>query len=324
MPPRLCILSGWLMLATPCASFAESDWLSIEITPSADGRVVTAGGTPFATYHTDAGGKPVVWPLIGPSGANLARNWPMAARGPHETDDHPHHRGMWIGYGDVNGYDFWRQPPAKGTTGNRGRIVHRRFVDSEVTEASDTLIAHNDWVTPSGETLCHEIRTLRFHATPTVRWVDCSFELHPVGRPLRLGDSKGGLFAVRVAGPVRLAAKLGGEVINNKGDLNEEAWGRRAAWVDYHGVLDDHHAGIAVFSHPSNFRARPRWHVRGYGLLAANPIGETDFPKVRGYRQGPRLVNMGTQLRQRYRVVLHLGDEQDADLAERYRQYSSK
>jgi len=33
--------------------------------------------------------------------------------------------------------------------------------------------------------------------------------------------------------------------------------------------------GIAVFDHPSNPRHPTTWHVRDYGLFAANPLGCT-------------------------------------------------
>ena len=43
-----------------------------------------------------------------------------------------------------------------------------------------------------------------------------------------------------------------------------------------------------------------------------------------GYRQGPVSVNVGDELRLRYRVVLHLGDERDAHIADLFREYTAE
>lgn len=301
--------------------------LPIEIQPSPNGQVVTAGGSPFAEYHVESGGKPVVWPLVGPNGFAMTRQWPMAELGPQETDNNRHHRGLWFGHGSVNGIDFWRYPGASAESAarsGRGRVVHREFVSVLGGDTDGTIVTRNDWIGPNGEAVCHDERTLRFGATPTLRWVDFLIELHPGDEPLRLGDSKEGMFAVRVAGQLRVDAELGGEIVNSNGQRNGDAWGERAEWVDYFGRIDDQAVGLAILSHPSNFRARPRWHVRGYGLFAANPVGEEDFAPINGYQQGPLTVNLGDHLRLRYRVVLHLGNERHAGLDALHREYGSQ
>ena len=60
--------------------------------------------------------------------------------------------------------------------------------------------------------------------------------------------------------------------------LNAAAWGQPAAWVDYHGPIDGKTVGIAILNHPSSFRYPTHWHVRTYGLFAANPFGLHEFP----------------------------------------------
>jgi hypothetical protein len=64
-------------------------------------------------------------------------------------------------------------------------------------------------------------------------------------------------------------------IVNRRGAANVDAWGRPAEWVDDHGPVNGKTAGIAVMSHPQSFVAVPRWHVRPYGLLAANQRSAT-------------------------------------------------
>ena len=75
----------------------------------------------------------------------------------------------------------------------------------------------------------------------------------------------------------------GGKIVNSLEAIDQEAWGKAAAWVDYHGPVgpDEVQAGIAVLNHPSSFRFPTFWHVRTYGLLAANVFGLHNF-KSRG------------------------------------------
>lgn len=323
MGPRLTLVALALVASlTRAADGFEA--LPIEITPSGSGMAITAGGGGFAEYRTDSAGRPVVWPLVGPEGVRVTREWPIAPRAPFESTDHPHQRGLWVGYGDVNGIDFWKNPGPRGSTNGRGRIVHRRFERPVGDGPTATLVCHSDWIGPSGEVVCHDERSIRFAASPSMRWIDFKLRLRPASEPLLFGDSKEGLLAIRVAGPLREDAHQGGQIVSSQGLTGRDAWGQRAAWVDYYGQVGQTDIGVAIISHPSNPRPRPRWHVRSYGLLAVNPFGEAEFPPIPGYRQGPVKVNVGDDLTLRYQVVLHLGDEKQANLEALYREYASR
>jgi len=47
---------------------------------------------------------------------------------------------------------------------------------------------------------------------------------------------------------------------------------KHADWCDYYGSIGGKTVGIAMFDHPSNPRHPTTWHVRDYGLFAANPF----------------------------------------------------
>ncbi len=71
--------------------------------------------------------------------------------------------------------------------------------------------------------------------------------------------------------------KAGGKIVNSDGLVDDEAWGKQAAWVDYSGPVDGQTVGIAILNHPQSLRYPTYWHVRTYGLFAANPFGVHDF-----------------------------------------------
>src|SRR5207244_9176593 len=83
---------------------------------------ITVGGAPFTTYRFATDGvRPYFYPLLGPTGVAMTRDYPMVADTPGESTDHPHHRSLYVAFGEVNGVDIWSEPPSPNT----GRIVHQ-------------------------------------------------------------------------------------------------------------------------------------------------------------------------------------------------------
>ena len=70
------------------------------------GALVKIDGQLFTEYITDSAGKPILWPLIGPTGKPVTRPWPMAKACPHDQQDHPHQRSLWFTHGEVNGINW--------------------------------------------------------------------------------------------------------------------------------------------------------------------------------------------------------------------------
>jgi len=91
------------------------------------------------------------------------------------------------------------------------------------------------------------------------------------------GDTKEGSFGLRVNESMKVERKTGGKIVSSEGLEDEKAWGKPAAWVDYYGPIQGETLGIAILNHPSSFRYPTHWHVRPYGLFAANPWGLHDF-----------------------------------------------
>ena len=113
--------------------------------------------------------------------------------------------------------------------------------------------------------------------------------------------------------------------MNDSGQRNDETWGKRSTWVDYHAPKDGKVYGVAMFDHPSNPRHPTWWHVRSYGLFAANPFGQHDFePKFKAdNKAGDMTIPAGGSVTFRWRFYFHLGDENAGKVAARFKEYAA-
>jgi hypothetical protein len=282
---------------------------------SEHGATVKIDGSPFTEYVIRSGSKPILWPIIGPTGKRMTRNYPME-KGSKEATDHIHHRSLWFAHDDVNGIQFWSET----NKAKAGAVVHRKFVKIESGEQA-RIVTDNDWLGPGGKKVCEDVRELTFGVRGDARWIDFDITLRASEGPVVFGDTKEGTFGIRVAEPLRVDARKGGKIINSVGQTNGKAWGKSADWVDYHGPIDGETVGIAVFDHPSSFRHPTGWHVRTYGLFAANPFARKDFGGGTD-EAAPFTLPQGKEIVLRYRVFLHRGDEKAGQVAEAYAEYA--
>jgi len=295
---------------------------AVRISRTNDALRVELQGRFFTEYHYTNTPRPFCYPLLGPGGVALTRNYPMVTNAPAEERDHPHHRSLWFAHGAVNGQDLWTEGKASG------RIVHRGFVEILSDSQSGVIKTINDWVAKDGKVLCTDEQTLRFYVPEgDVTWLDFEITLRASHGDVTFGDTKEGTFALRLAESMRLkpnkdnAGKPTGHIVNSQGVRDDQTWGKRAAWCDYYGLVGSNTVGIAIFDHPSNPRHPTWWHVRDYGLFAANPFGQHDFEKLSDVHAGDLKIPAGQSATFRYRVVLHEGDEKRGRIAERYADY---
>ena len=78
--------------------------------------------------------------------------------------------------------------------------------------------------------------------------------------------------------------------------------------------------GVAIFDHPFNLRHPTPWHVRNYGLMTANPFGQSYY-QYSLLKDGSYTLHQGDTLTFRYRVYLHRGDTRTARVGQRYHDY---
>jgi hypothetical protein len=314
---------GFVLLGIVCASRAAevssavAAKQGVQITQLADRLRVEINGQLFTEYLYKDVPRPYCYPLIGPGGAAMTRDWPMKNT-LGEEHDHPHHRSLWFAHGSINGYDFWSEEKAFGKT------VHDNFLEVKSGAKAGVIRERNKWVAADGTVVCIDERTLRFYnpGLTSERLMDFEITLIASNGALTFGDTKEGTMAVRLAETMRLQGKVGkGHIVNSAGVRDGQTWGKRADWCDYYGPVEGKTVGLAIFDHPQNPRHPTWWHVRDYGLFAANPFGQHDFESLPDKTAGNLVVPAGKSVTFRYRFYLHEGDDQQAKVAERYQQY---
>jgi len=285
----------------------------VGVEPEEDGLLsVKIAGQLFTNYHfSDQAARPFLYPVIGPFGAGVTRGFPMEAI-EGEPTDHPHHKSIYVAWGDVNGSDNWSEEEGSG------RVVHRDFERCEGGPVCGVISSRNDWVDACGRKLMEDRTQWRFYnLPPSAKMFDLEVTFYATEGDVRFGDTKeGGIISARVAAPMQ-ANRLG-RIENAVGGIGEaETWGKRACWCDYSGPVVGHWVGLAVFDHPSNFRYPTYWHVRNYGLMTANPFGLSYFLDNKD-ADGSYVLPRGGELRFRYRVYVHAGDAAEGKVAQKY------
>ena len=303
----------------------------VKIAQQGDERIsVEIDGKPFTDFYIGPKtNKPYLWPLRTADGKAVTRSWPMADA-PGESHDHPHQRGLWFTHGDVNGYDFWANEDGQPGAGKgKGKVVLLKVNKIASGKSSGYIDATFEWQIPGGVTLLTENRRMTFYSDPRFRILDFDATLSP-DREVTFGDTKEGMFAIRLAAPLEeeqpkeiAEPRRTGKLVNAQAKTGEKnVWGKRSEWADDSGTIDGEPAGVAIFDHPGNPRTPTYWHARGYGLFAANIFGLHDFEKGR-LPDGSLTLVPGQPLRFRYRVVIHPGDPYDAHIRGMYEAYKA-
>ncbi len=264
----------------------------------------------ITAYRTDYR-VPYLYPLTSPSGANIARHWPMKEDAPTEEKDHPHHRGLWLSHGDVNGYDFWA-----GSVGKKDAEIRTDKVATEKTETSATLTAGLKWL-GDGKELLGDSRSYTFsRPDPKTLRIDFSSTIVALADEVVFGDTKEGTFAIRTDRTLRVVGKEAKATLtNSNGETNAAAWGKRAKWAAYSGPDEyGQPVVVAILDGPVSFRHPTHWHARDYGLLAANPFGIHDFEGKKDKNLGEFVLKKGDILIFNYTVIIHHGTLESAKL----------
>lgn len=311
-------IAHWFFLDTTGQDAPDA---GVELKRDGDNVNFFVKGKLLTRYDVTTGpNKPFFYPLNAPGGGQIVRHWPVETPG-GETTDHPHHRGLWFTHGKVNGVDFWTE------VGKVGKTVHTGYEEVRSGPVYGLMRAKTDWVKPDGKKIAEDVRELRVYNVSNGALMDFSVTVKAVGEPMVWGDTKEGTFALRLADSMRVAVEKGkvaeGHIVNSN-DLKDAAtWGKAADWCDYYGPIDGKIVGVAIFDDLKNPRHPTTWHVRDYGLFAANPFGLHDFDKKNPEGSGDLTVPEGQSLTFRYRLFLHAGTTQEANVAAVWQAFSA-
>ena len=297
------------------------------------------GDSYFTSFiYPDDMEKQVLYPIVTASGKEITRGYPISPK-PFERTDHPHHVGLWLNFGDVNGLDFWNnsfavKPENKDLYGS---IKFKEIV--ETNPKKGTLITASDWVNNSNEVLLSEKSTFVFSEKNGVRTIDRTTELtaqkqvtftenkegmlglrmdrafeEPADKPGRFLDADGNVTEV----PVLNNEGVNGVYRNAEGISGGDVWGKRSSWVALRAEKEGEVITVVIFDHPENPNY-PAWsHARGYGLFASNNFGGRAVDK----NSDPVKLELqpGEKLVLKHKVVIggDLSDEQISAIANSY------
>lgn len=310
------ILSSFLALSlfalVPVLSAAE-----VQFEDSGASVKILIDGKHFTTYQYTYGVKPIFWPVYSPDGKGLTRDYPMKDPKPNQfpfdSYDHIHQRSVWFTHGDVNGIDFWSEWPGK----NCGVILQTEFLKKE----APTFVTRNLWMQRPDRIILTDERTFTFGGDAHGNWIDVEIKLIATHGDVKFGDTKEGTMGIRVPGILEVQKKQGGKIVNAEGLTDDAAWGKRSPWVDYTGVIDGKNYGIAMMNHPTSERFPTYWHVRTYGLFAANPFGVHDFTGDAN-QDGSLTIKNGESVTFKYRLYFHSGNTDEAEVKKNFDEYS--
>ncbi|HMF76684.1 MAG TPA: PmoA family protein [Bryobacteraceae bacterium] len=315
------LLAGVVLAASIPSAQAQVELRNVDN----DHIAITIGGQPFSDFYLGKSyPKPFLAPLRSATGQVVTRKYPIeTVEG--ESRDHPHHRGLWIGYGAVSDVNFWENEADSKASGDnpsmKGLVTLKNLGELKPGKTSGSISAVFNWEVPGRGVMLEEDRTMTFYATDNMRVFDVDFTL-TAKTAVKFADTKEGFFAIRLADS--MAGKNGGLMTNSEGAQTEKnVWGKRADWVDYDGSVEGQKVGIAIFDGPQSYNHPTRWHARDYALFAANPFGVTEFDSKSSDKGGKNLAS-GEALQFHYRVVIHAGDLTKKELAKLYDSYAKQ
>jgi len=269
--------------------------------------------------------KPVLYPLCTPSGITVTRRWPFE-KIEGERQDHPHHIGLYFTYDQINGSNFWNN--------SREPLPAIKHVSAEVTtdaKGNPALATTMNWIGKDNKPLLAEKRLTSFIPGPSQHIIDIDIELQAVADKVEFGDTKEGMFAIRLAQWLTENTdsryELGtGAYLSCNGDEKEKGvWGKRAEWVRIQGRKDGRTVGIAILNHPASANYPTYWHARAYGAFSANPLGQYAFQKSRKI-DNPKpfglKLDKGEKARFKFRVIIYDGPRTKQQLDNEFKRYA--
>jgi len=264
---------------------------------------ITIDGKFFTSYIFSEQEKyPFFFPVNGPVSGGSVTSMRNA--------EYPHHSSLFFGCDMVNGGNYWQEGLERGRIISVNACIERQGGDSAVI--TDECI----WSRPGASSPIRDTR--RFTITVpsnSVYQLDVDITLEMLD-DVHIKKTNHSLFSARLAPD--LAVTNGGTMVNAENMKSEkETFGKKSAWIDYYGKRGSITEGLVIMEHPSNIWYPSPWFTRDYGFISPTPMywpenGEEIF------------LREGTNLRLRYRVLVHSGNHIEAGIAEAFQRYKSE
>ena len=290
---------------------------------------ISIGGELFTSFlYPDTLEKPVLHPIRAANGSIVTRSFPLDSRAGDPTD-HPHHIGLWFNFENVNGLDFWNNSYAvpANKKNNYGWVRTSKILE---TKSGNTgiLTYRAYWTDQQKEAILEETTTYEFTGTGNQRIIDRTTTLQAI-KDAVFTDVKDGLLGLRLAHELQMPTKNDQKFTDDKGNVTtvkgsadrlawgnyltsagktgDDAWGTRAEWCKAYGKIGTDSVSIAIIDHPKNPNYPTFWHARGYGLFAANPLGEKVFTSGKSSKM--LSLKKGDSVSFRYRIAIDNGNK---------------
>jgi hypothetical protein len=321
-------LTGILCLLG-CTLFAQKGFTLVDKPQNKKIELLYGGKLVTAYCYFDSTEKPVLFPIKTFAGTTITRGFPIAPRAGERTD-HPHHVGLWLNYESVNDLDFWNNSTAISAEKKPkyGSIKHQKILTQKAKGDKATIETTSNWVNQNGDVLLEEKTTFNFSKQGNDLIIDRSSNLVAKADEVVFKDVKDGMLGLRVArqlempsnqadkfvdasGNITTVSKMDndgvtGMYVNDQGTTGDAVWGTRGTWAALNGKKDGENISIVIIDHPKNIGFPTYWHARGYGLFAANPLGQKVFSN--GKQELNYKLKKGEQTTFRYRVIIHGGN----------------
>ncbi|MFI5187641.1 MAG: PmoA family protein [Chitinophagales bacterium] len=288
---------------------------------------VFIGGKLFTCFlYPDTLEKPVLYPIYASDGIMITRGFPLHPL-PGEPTDHPHHVGFWFTYENVNGLDFWNNSYAIPAEKKHlyGWIKTDRILKTE-NGIKGILSYHANWVNQKNNVLLEETTSFEFTGSLHQRITD-RLTILRADTDILFTDAKDGMLGLRVAHELQIPSTTDQKFTDNKGNVTvvkksddsiatgnyltsegkqgDSAWSTRAIWCKMYGKMGNDSISIIMMDHPGNPNYPTFWHARGYGLFAANPLGEKIF--TNGKSEKNLYLKKGESVQFYYRIIIDQG-----------------
>ena len=285
------------------------------------------GGKLFTTFlYPDTLEKPVLYPISAANSTIVTRGFPLNPK-PGDPTDHPHHIGLWLNFENLNGLDFWNNSYAipKEKKNLYGWIRTDKILEATSGKVG-TLTYHANWTNQQKKIILEETTRCEFSGTGNRRIIDRITTLTADTEAV-FKDAKDGFLGLRLAHELQIPTTedqkftddkgnvtivkggtdhvANGNYITSAGKTGNDAWSTRGVWCKVFGKMGADSVSIAIIDHPRNPNYPTFWHARGYGLFAANPLGEKIF--TNGKSEKNLSLKKGESVTFRYRIVIDNG-----------------
>ncbi|MFY0653290.1 MAG: PmoA family protein [Cyclobacteriaceae bacterium] len=263
---------------------------------------IRIGGDLFTSYMLSEHEKyPFFYPINGPSKASVTSM---------RNANYPHHSSLFFGCDKVNGGNYWQEGL------DRGQIVPLRADIIESGEDKVVIENENIWKRPGAMAPIKDFRTITV-TSPSEGLYQIDFDVTmEMLMDVTINKTNHSLFSGRM--DPDLAVTNGGTMVNAEGDTGEKGtFGKRSAWMDYNGKRMGKIEGMAILQHPSNEWFPAPWFTRDYGFFSPTPMYWPENEKN-------TVLKKGQTIKLRYRVLVHTGDQNEANIAEQFEIYSKE